>query len=207
MVQPENKRGTLGSVMKGMMLLGVGDKEGLNCFSNSIDGFLASLAPQLACIVVGSVQIFFSPQHAIILTKLLLALCVLLLPAIVSQFFAQMWKKNDLWLRYITAATWSSWVVVILSMFCTVATMSFAPDFVQQPLFLELVAVGSALYECWIQWFIAKHGLAVSSLKAALLYLTTIVSILLLYFVVAHFPPHYQVLNDIIQPIKEAKPH
>ena len=198
---------TVRRIVRGMLLLAGGKREGLACFEGTPDAFGAALAPQMACIVVGGIQIFLLPDKVMSATKLLLSLCVLFLPAVVSHFYAQRWGRGSLWLRYITAATWCGWVVVLISLACALIAAVITPDIARQQAFIGALALCAAVYELWLQWFVAKVGLGVSGGRAALLYVSILLASVTLYGLAALLPPHYMVLTDLLQPMVNVKNH
>ncbi|MFT8467221.1 hypothetical protein [Acetobacter syzygii] len=205
MIPDTSKLGAARRILQGMMLLAGGKREGLAFFEGTPDAFGAALAPQMACILVGGIQIFLLPDKLMSATKLLLSFCVLLLPAVVSHFYAHRWGRGALWLRYITAATWCGWVVVLISLACAVIAAVITPDVARQPAFIGALAFCAAAYELWLQWFVAKVGLGISGGRAALLYLSILVASIALYASAALLPPHYMVLNDLLQPMVTMK--
>ena len=207
MIPQTGKFGAVRRIVQGMLLLAGGKREGLACFEGTPDAFGAALAPQMACIVVGGIQIFLLPDKVMSATKLLLSLCVLFLPAVVSHFYAQRWGRGALWLRYITAATWCGWVVVLISLACALIAAVITPQIARQQAFIGALALCAAVYELWLQWFVAKVGLGVSGGRAALLYVSILVASITLYVLAALLPPHYMVLTDLLQPMVDVKNH
>ncbi|OUJ13600.1 hypothetical protein [Acetobacter okinawensis] len=205
MIPQTGKFGAVRRIIQGMLLLAGGKREGLAYFEGTPDAFGAALAPQMACILVGGMQIFLLPDKIMSATKLLLSLCVLFLPAVVSHFYAQRWGRGALWLRYITAATWCGWVVVLISLACALIAAVFTPDIARQQAFIGALALCAAAYELWLQWFVAKVGLGVSGGRAALLYVSILLASITLYGLAALLPPHYMVITDLLQPMVNVK--
>lgn len=195
-VQPGNGR----KILQGMLLLASGRREGILNFSSTPDAFGAALAPQLAFLLVGAFQVLLVTNKVMGLTKVLLSLCTILLPAVVTHFYAKRWARDALWLRYITAATWSNWVVLLVTLVATLLAGLLFPTVLEQPGFLKALVVGAALYEMWLQWFIARAGLGISGLRAFVLYASVMLATCALYGVAALLPPHYMVLTDLLQP-------
>ncbi|GBR24772.1 hypothetical protein AA0473_0724 [Acetobacter orleanensis NRIC 0473] len=189
-----------------MLLLASGRREGIGCFQGTRDSFGAALAPQLAFLLVGVFQAVLQPDKALGFTKLLLSLCVVLLPAVVSQFYAHKWGRDALWLRYITAATWCGWVVVLISVVATVLAGVLFPPLLHQAGFMASLMVTVSLYEMWLQWYVARVGLGLSRGRAALLYVSVLLATLVLYGLAALLPPHYVVMKDLLQPMISIKP-
>lgn len=205
MIPDTGKLGAVRRILKGMMLLAGGKREGLAYFDGTPDAFGAALAPQMACILVGGMQIFLLPDKVMSATKLLLSLCVLFLPAVISHFYAHRWGRGALWLRYITAATWCGWVVVLISLACALIAAVITPDIARQQVFIGALAMCAAVYELWLQWFVAKVGLDVSGGRAVLLYVSILLASVALYASAALLPPHYMVLKDLLQPMVNLK--
>lgn len=205
MIPDTGKLGAVRRILKGMMLLAGGKREGLAYFDGTPDAFGAALAPQMACILVGGMQIFLLPDKVMSATKLLLSLCVLFLPAVISHFYAHHWGRGALWLRYITAATWCGWVVVLISLACALIAAVITPDIARQQVFIGALAMCAAVYELWLQWFVAKVGLDVSGGRAVLLYVSILLASVALYASAALLPPHYMVLKDLLQPMVNLK--
>ena len=205
MIPQTGKLGAVRRIIQGMLLLAGGKREGLAYFEGTPDAFGAALAPQMAYILVGGVQIFLLPDKVMSATKLLLSLCVLFLPAVVSHFYAQRWGRGALWLRYITAATWCGWVVVLICLACALIAAVFTPEIARQQAFIGALALCAAAYELWLQWFVAKVGLGVSGARAALLYVSILLASITLYGLAALLPPHYMVITDLLQPMVNIK--
>lgn len=188
-------------ILQGMLLLASGRREGIGCFQGTPDSFVTSLAPQLALLLVGLFQAAMQPNKALGFTKLLLSLCVVLLPAVVSQLYAHRWGRDALWLRYITAATWCGWVVVLISLAATILAGVLFPPLLHQPGFMAALMVTVSVYEMWLQWYVARVGLGLSRGRAAILYISVLAITFVLYALAALLPPHYIVMQDLLQPM------
>ena len=110
------KQGNGRRILQGMLLLASGRREGIGCFQGTPDSFGAALAPQLALLLVGIFQASMQADKVLGFTKLLLSLCVVLLPAVISHFYAPKWGRDALWLRSISASTGGGWGVVRYSL-------------------------------------------------------------------------------------------
>ncbi|MFT8664905.1 hypothetical protein [Acetobacter orientalis] len=187
-------------IFQGMLLLASGRREGIQNFSGTPDSFGAALAPQLAFLLVGAFQLFFVPDKIMGATKVVLSLCTILLPAVVTHFFAKRWGRGALWLRYITAATWTNWIVLLVTLVATLLAAILFPPLLEQTGFIKALVVVAAVYELWLQWFVARAGLGLSGVRAAVLYAAVLLATFALYAVAALLPPHYMVLNDLLQP-------
>lgn len=205
MISNSGKMGSGRKILQGMLLLASGRREGITCFEGTPDAFGAAIAPQLAMLIVGLLQVFLVSDKLLGLTKILLSLCVVLLPAVVSQFYAHRWGRDVLWLRYITAATWCNWVVLLISLGATILAGVLFPAILTQPGFMGALVLSVAVYEMWLQWYVARVGLGLSRGRALLLYVSILASTLVLYALAALLPPHYIVLKDLLQPMINVK--
>ncbi|WP_342356278.1 hypothetical protein [Acetobacter persici] len=200
------KQGNGRRILQGMLLLASGRREGIGCFQGTPDSFGAALAPQLALLLVGIFQASMQADKVLGFTKLLLSLCVVLLPAVISHFYAHKWGRDALWLRYITAATWCGWVVVLISLVATVLAGLLFPPLLHQPGFMAALMVTVSVYEIWLQWYVARVGLGLSRGRAVLMYVSVLAATLVLYGLAALLPPHYIVMQDLLQPMISVKP-
>ncbi|WP_255030698.1 hypothetical protein [Acetobacter persici] len=200
------KQGNGRRILQGMLLLASGRREGIGCFQGTPDSFGAALAPQLALLLVGIFQASMQTDKVLGFTKLLLSLCVVLLPAVISQFYAHKWGRDALWLRYITASTWCGWVVVLISLVATVLAGLLFPPLLHQPGFMAALMVTVSVYEIWLQWYVARVGLGLSRGRAVLMYVSVLAATLVLYGLAALLPPHYIVMQDLLQPMISIKP-
>ncbi|MFT8675963.1 MAG: hypothetical protein ABF990_10775 [Acetobacter sp.] len=201
MIPDTDRPAAIKRILQGMLLLASGRREGLACFEGTVDAFGAALAPQLAFLLVGAIQVFLQPDKIMEATKLLLSLCVLFIPAVVTHAYAKHWGRETLWLRYITAATWCNWVVVLVSLVCTILASLLFPALISQPGFMAALVFVAAAYEMWLQWFVARTGLGIGGVRAGLLYGSVLAASFVLYGLAALFPPHYVVIKDLLQPM------
>lgn len=158
------RRGTLPPILKGVVMIARGRAAGLNCFRDTPQAFLLSLLPGLG-IMAGTVMEGFAegtPLTAI--EEIPGTLCVLLAPAVLSYELARFWGREAFWNRYIVAFNWCQWllpaIAVVLITLLTLARINDAGA-------LRVMLVGLAGYALWLNWFLARHGLALSPWRAA----------------------------------------
>lgn len=157
------------SVLRGILLLGRGKREGLAQFGSSRDAFLASLAPLLAFPLVGAALMMAGGQSRAAAASLLGTVIALLAPPVLSYEPAKWWKRETYWMRYATALNWCQWLVPLLAAVLLIL--------VYPPLTMAVGEEGAgysvlgllAGYGLWLHWFIARHGLAISGVRAAIL--------------------------------------
>ncbi len=198
---------TVKRIIQGMLLLSSGRREGLAFFEGTTNALGAAMAPQLAFVLVGGLQVFLQPDKVMELVKLLLSFCVLLVPLVVTHAYARRWGREGLWLRYMTAATWCNWMIVLVSLTCTILAVLLFPALVKEPAFMVALVFVATAYEMWLQWFVARVGLELGAGRAIVLYLSVLLACFALYAIAALFPPHYLFMHDILQPMVSSTQH
>jgi hypothetical protein len=156
-------------IFRGLLLLARGKKSGIKDFSNSMDGFTASLAPLIAFPLVGAAISALGGQWQLATIGLLSRLCAVLVLPVITHEFARRTGREALWLRTATALDWSFWMLIPLL---------FVAAFAGALLVEAGLAMGNAEYAAlgfmagyllWYHWFIVRTGLALSALQAVLL--------------------------------------
>jgi hypothetical protein len=158
-------------ILRGMMLVARGRPEGIGQFTDTTQGFLASLAPLVAFPLVGTVFLLLDGDATPAITNLLATLAVLLAPPVLSFELARLWGRQDRWLRFATAFNWcqlllpmlAGALLIVLGMLLQAGLPENAA-----PVVLVLCLGGYAL---WLHWFLARHALALPGFRAALLVL------------------------------------
>lgn len=157
------------SILRGMFLIGRGRREGLTEFGSSADAFLASLAPLIAIPLVGAGFVLAAGHPRSAATSLLATVIALLAPPVLSYEPARWWQRQDHWLRYATALNWCQWLVPLLAAVLLILVYPPLTLVLPDPLAAYLVLGALAAYGLWLHWFIARHGLAIGPVRAALL--------------------------------------
>ena len=158
-----------GNIILGLAQVARGRREGLTQFGGTSQSFLASLAPLVAFPLVGALLALAGGHPLDALDELLATLCILLVPPVVSFELARLWRREGQWLHFATAFNWCYWLVpllgTVLMFLLGVATAAGLPQ--------RAAVVGMVLllggYGLWLHWFLARHALQVSGLRAALL--------------------------------------
>ncbi len=160
-----------GNILRGMAQVARGRADGLAEFGDTIQAFLASLAPLLAFPLVGALLLLTGGHAEAALSELLATLCVLLMPPVLSYEAARLWGRQGQWLRFATAFNWCYWLVPLLGtalvFLLGIANAAGLPEHIGA---IVLVVLLSG-YGLWLHWFLARHGLQISGLRAALLVL------------------------------------
>jgi len=160
-------RGTWPSVLRGIGLIARGRPVGLNCFRDTPRAVLYSLTPGAGILAAGVVEGFASGDEANALAQIPGSICILLAPAVLSFEVARIWGREAFWMRYIVAFNWCQWLISAVGIvLVTVLTAARAAG-IQGPANLKTLLILLGFYAMWLNWFIARHGLALSPWRAA----------------------------------------
>lgn len=158
-----------GNVVSGIALTATGRKEGLERFGASREQFLASLAPLVAFPLVGALLVAASGQPLLAGWQFLATLCGVLAPLAAAYELARFWGRGDRWLRFGTAYNWCQWPILLFALLCVGLVASALRRSLGESVAV-LAAIGAAAaYGLWLHWFITRHTLDLSALRAALL--------------------------------------
>ena len=158
-----------GSILRGMLLVGRGRRDGLLEFGATPDAFLASLAPLIAIPLVGAGFVLASGHPRSAATSLLATVIALLAPPVLSYEPARWWARQDHWLRYATALNWCQWLVPLLAAVLLILVYPPLTLVLPDPIAAYLILGALAAYGLWLHWFIARHGLDIGPVRAAVL--------------------------------------
>jgi hypothetical protein len=157
------------SVLRGIARIALGRADGLAQFTGTSQGFLASLAPLIAFPLVGTLLLLFGGGGLSAIANFLATLAVLLAPPVLSYEFARLWQRQDRWLRFATAFNWCQWVLPVLAAALLVVLGIAMQAGLSEDAATILLIVALTSYGLWLHWFLARHGLALSRFRAALL--------------------------------------
>jgi hypothetical protein len=149
-------------ILRGMFLLARGRAVGLNCFRGTPRGFLFSLAPGLGILVAAVVEKLAGGAGADAVGEIPGTLCVLLAPAVISYELARFWGREAFWNRYIVAFNWCQWLLPFIAFVLVAGAVLVRSAGIGGRAVLPVVLVGFAGYAMWLNWFMARHGLALS---------------------------------------------
>jgi hypothetical protein len=150
-----------------MTLIARGRAEGLNCFRDTTQAFLFSLAPGLTILAGTVIEAIADGSGFGAFQEIPGTLCVLLAPSVLSYEMARFWGREAFWNRYIVAFNWCQWLLPAIA-FAAISCLTLArlAGFGVEGA-LRVVLVCLAGYALWLNWFIARHGLALSGWRAA----------------------------------------
>ncbi len=123
---------------------------------------LNSLAPLLAFPAVFTALALLGGAGREAVTELLSVVVVLLAQLVLSEALARRWRREASWPRYAVAFNWCQWLTPIIFTIALVVTA--------QPGAAVITASG---YMAVLQWFLARHGLDLSRLRALTFVLLT----------------------------------
>lgn len=158
--------GHRGNVLRGVWRLASGHADGIVQFGASPQAFLASLAPLLAFPIVLAVLVALEGRPGGALNRLLATLSLLLGPPVISHAVARFWGREDYWLRFATAFNWCQWAIPVAASVLFLAIDVLAALGMPSGPSGLLIPYGLTAYALWLHWFIMRHGLQLSALRA-----------------------------------------
>ncbi len=161
-------------IVHGLALLGRFRKDGFARFEASSQGFLASLAPWVAFLLVGGVLLALEGKPVEALTDVAVLACWLLVPPVVSQLVAAAFRRDDRWLRYVTATTWCEWLMLIVYL-ASLLLVSLGMEAGLPPHTAPVVLIGvMGLYWICLHLFLARFGLDLSPVRSVVVVVAVI---------------------------------
>jgi hypothetical protein len=160
-----------GSIVLGVVRLARGRADGFQQFAATREAFLASLAPMVAFPLVGGTLMVLGGGGLAALSDLLATICALVAPPVLSFEIARLWGRQQSWLRFATAFNWCQWAIPVLGSALLLFLGMLIVLGLPRSLARALVVLGLVSYGLWLHWFLARHGLGLSRLRALLLVL------------------------------------
>jgi hypothetical protein len=155
------------------VLLGIGRlarfrADGIALFGATPQAFLNSLAPLLAFPLVGAVLALMSGALWTGFADLLASVVALLAPAVLSHALARLWRREELWLRYIVAFNWCQSAMTLAALLggLVAAGVSFGQPDAADTVMAAIVVV--LFYWLAVSWFLAWRALRLSIGRAVL---------------------------------------
>ncbi|MBV9783587.1 MAG: hypothetical protein JO264_07175 [Acidisphaera sp.] len=156
-------------VLLGILRLARFDAGGLAQFGDTRAAFLGSLAPWIAFPLVGCTLMLLDGEGLHALADFFAILCALLVPAVLSHALAVAWDREADWLRYATAFNWTQWAVPIIAAALLLVLLALVRLGMPNGVAALLDVVGLVGYGLGLHWFVARHGLRLSVLRAGVL--------------------------------------
>lgn len=147
------------SILRGIVLLARFRPEAFAEFEATPQGFLNSLAPPLALVLV----VFFFLWHRFgvlpALQILLVLVVALLAPIVAGEFVARRMGRGAQWLRYAVAFNWCHWAFLGAGLVAATAAVALILSGIPQATVSSLVNVLALGYGLALYLFVARHGL------------------------------------------------
>jgi hypothetical protein len=156
-------------IAHGVARIARGRADGMQQFGATRDAFLASLAPLIAFPLVGGVLMLLDGGGLAALSDLMATLCALIAPLVLWFEVARLWRRQQFWLRFATAFNWCQWVIPVVGILLLLSFGLLAALGLPNPVARGGVVVALVSYGLWLHWFLVRHGLGLSRLRALLL--------------------------------------
>ncbi len=160
-------RRALPPILRGMVLIARGRAQGLNCFRDTPQAFLFSLAPGLGILAGAAIESLAEGNGLSAIDDIPSTLCILLAPAVLSYELARFWGREAFWYRYIVAFNWCQWLLPMIA-FVLIAILDLAQGagLGGGDSGIRVLLICLAGYAAWLNWFLARHGLALTVWRA-----------------------------------------
>jgi hypothetical protein len=159
------------SILRGIARVALGKPDGLQQFPATVQGFLISLVPLLAFPLAGTWLLLLNGEGLSAITSLLGTVTVLLAAPVLSFEFARLWHREPYWLRFATAFNWCQWLLPLLACALLIVLAGLVHIGLSQHAATGILLLVMGAYGLWLHWFLARHGLALSPLRAVVLVL------------------------------------
>ena len=93
---------------------------------------------------------------------------------------ARWWKRTDQWLRFATALNWCQWAIPVLASVLLIVAYPMLAGAMSAQFAGGVVIAVLACYALWLHWFLARHALMISAIRAVLLVVVVNLGTLLL---------------------------
>ena len=187
----QSATGQQGSVLATIFRVAIGQRAAIARFGGTKRAFLYSMAPLTGLLLAGVLEGLSRGVGARVLIDLLVPLCALLAPPVLSFEIARLMGREDRWTRFATAFNWCQLALpvlgIVLLVILGIARSAGMPEASAAGLFILTLGI----YGLWLHWFLARHALALSGGRAALLVLGvnlgTVLAVLGPRFLGSHF--------------------
>jgi len=155
-------RGTMPAILRGVVLIARGRAEGLNCFGDTPRAVLASLVPGVGLSFGTLAAGLAEGQGLHAVGDMAFLLCVLLAPVVVSFELTRAWGREAFWNRYIVAFNWCLLLIPML-----ILIVGLVVGLATGLAGLVVLNVFLCGYALWMNWFLARHALALTAGRSA----------------------------------------
>lgn len=154
------------STMRAVLAVGMGRAEAIGWFSATRDGFIRSLVPLIVVPFLNGLISGRIPSVTRLITDLLTSIAALLVPPVVTHMLAERWGRGGAWLRFAVAFNWCQFGLLMVAVTGLFAVTALGAG----DMIIMIVGV-IGIYALWLHWFVARHGLGITSGRAVLLVL------------------------------------
>ena len=138
-------------------------------FTATTLGFLNSLAPLLAILMVGAGLTLLAGHLRALVVSVLSMVIALAAPAVLSHAVARRWGSEARWLRFIVAHNWCEGMITLLVwplafVVATAAAPGVPPA--APAVIASMVALSLVIYWIGLSWFLLWRGLGLSKAQA-----------------------------------------
>lgn len=159
------------NILRALARVAIGKPDGIAHFPDTVQGFLVSLAPLVSLPVAGTILLLQHGAGWQALSGLLFAITVLLAAPVLSYELARLWRREGYWLRFATAFNWCQWLLPMLAAVLLIVLSGLQQAGLSDHAAMALLILGIGCYGLWLHWFLARHALALSALRAIVLVL------------------------------------
>ncbi len=159
------------NLLRGIFEVAIGRASGLEKFAATPRHFLLSLYVLLTVPALSALVLAAKRGLGDALSILLLLVCALLAPAVISHFIARLWGREALWLRFATVFNWSRFAIVTVFAGMLALTVVLVGVGVSSDGAAEFMVLAVSSYSLWLEWFIARHALRLSGGRAIVIVL------------------------------------
>ena len=172
---------TIKAILTGMAQVACGQKAGIERFGDTARAFLGSLLPGLGFLTGAVIEGVMHGDGAMAFAAVPASLCMLLAPPVFSYELARRWGREQHWYRYCVAFNWCQWLLPVIGLVAiNVMGLLFGAGVKGGGL---TVLAGLTFYALWINWFLARNGLALTAGRAVLFVFAVNLGVALLMFV------------------------
>lgn len=159
------------NILRGIFEIATGRAQGLGRFGAAPRDFLVSLYVLMLVPVLSALVLAMRRGVGSALAVLIMLICALLAPAVISHFVARLWGREAQWLHFATVFNWSRFAIVTVFATMLVVTAVLIGLGVSSDSAAELLVVVVSFYSLWLEWFVARNALRLSGARAILMVL------------------------------------
>lgn len=165
-------------ILRGLAKLACGNAKGIEEFSGTAEGFGASLAPLIAIPLVQAIMEAVRGDWKISILGFFINLCGVLMLPVVTYEFAKAFKRQERWLRMVTALNWCTWLCLPAIFLASILGDIIAQSGLSLARVELLMIAGVMVYLVWNRWFVLKTGLQIKGWQALLVLFVSLLAML-----------------------------